>query len=47
MYVHIHTEPHREDFLGKGGLDHLQERGKENSRDYSHGEGRTGKFSRV
>lgn len=41
----LHTEPCR-DFLGQECLDHLQEHGKENSRDYSGGTRRVSNSSR-
>lgn len=46
-FMYIYTKPYREYFLEKKGLDRLQECGKKNSRDYSHGEGKTGNFSRM
>jgi len=46
MCMHIHREQSR-NFLGKGGLDDLEDCRKVNSRDYSHREGRTGNFSRA
>lgn len=46
-WVCIYTQTCREDFLGKEGLDHIQDCRKENSRDYSTGKGRTGNLSGV